>query len=161
MLKKHVCRAIWWLHKAEDVILAAAFFLMVTVSVAQIVLRNFFESSILWAEPALKVLLLVVAFLGALRATRDREHITVDALTIYIKQPYLTWVRKLVSLACGVICLFAAYSSYRFVLMEKDFASNVFLFIQSWHVATIIPLCLGLIGLRFILQSFIKQGERP
>ena len=53
----------------------------VVLAALQIVLRYGFDSGIAWADPLLRVLVLWLGLLGALAATRDRRHITIDVLS--------------------------------------------------------------------------------
>ncbi|MBU1693255.1 MAG: TRAP transporter small permease subunit, partial [Verrucomicrobia bacterium] len=51
---------------------------MVLLAAAQILLRNFFQTGFLWAEPLLGMGLLWLTMLGALAATGARRHIVID-----------------------------------------------------------------------------------
>ncbi|HIA08341.1 MAG TPA: TRAP transporter small permease subunit, partial [Chromatiaceae bacterium] len=73
-------RLIQRLHRVEDGMLATLLFLMVTLAFSQIVLRNLFDSGFIWGEPVLRVLVMWLGLGGALVATRENNHISVDAV---------------------------------------------------------------------------------
>jgi len=71
------------LHRVEDAALILALASMLVMALAQIVLRNFFDTGLLWAEPFLRILVLWVAMLGGMVATREGRHIAIDAAARY------------------------------------------------------------------------------
>ena len=60
------------IHRCEDFALIGALITMLAIALMQIVLRNFFDSGVLWAETFSRVLVLWLAMLGAMVATRER-----------------------------------------------------------------------------------------
>jgi len=54
---------------------------MVLLSFLQVLMRNFFDTGILWGDIFLRHLVLWVGFIGASLATREEKHINIDLLT--------------------------------------------------------------------------------
>ncbi len=54
---------------------------LVVIALAQIVLRYFFSNSLVWAEEASVILLLLMAWVGAARLWLVRGHVAVDIFT--------------------------------------------------------------------------------
>jgi TRAP-type C4-dicarboxylate transport system permease small subunit len=74
-------RGLIWLHRFEDGLIAFLVLLLVVLAGAQIVLRNFFDSGLPWADPVLRALVLWTGLLGALAAVREDKHISLDVLS--------------------------------------------------------------------------------
>ena len=51
---------------------------MIGIAAFQVVLRNFFDSGLYWGDSAVRVMVLWVAMLGAMVASRKDEHIRID-----------------------------------------------------------------------------------
>ena len=51
------------------------------LAVAQIVLREAFSTGFVWADELLKLLVLWLAMVGSVAASRDNRHIRIDALS--------------------------------------------------------------------------------
>ena len=61
---------------------------MILLSSAQILLRNFFDSGIDWADPLLRLLVLWVGMQGAMLATHYDKHIRIDLVSRFIPEQY-------------------------------------------------------------------------
>src|SRR5512142_1504509 len=76
-----VIRIVTW---TENALLIAMLALMVLLAAAQILFRNFFDISIFGADMMLRLLVLWVAFLGAISASREGKHIHIDAIARWL-----------------------------------------------------------------------------
>ena len=65
-MSQTAARALSWLHGFENALITVLVLLLVLLAGAQIVLRNAFGTSISWADPLLRALVLWTALLGAL-----------------------------------------------------------------------------------------------
>lgn len=126
---------------------------MLLLGATQILLRNFFDSGLLWAGPLLRVMLLWVGLLGAMAASRYDKHISIDVLSRLIDEKWRPWVRMLTDLFAGLVCAIVAYYAGRFVLDEMAYATVAFAGIPVWMLEIIIPLAFGVIALRYLLSS--------
>jgi len=142
------------IHRFEDFALIGALVTMLAIALMQIVLRNFFDAGILWAETFARVLVLWLAMLGAMVATREQNHINIDVLSRYLPEIPLQIIRVLTALAAAVICGLAAYHCYEFVLFEYEDETIAFAQVPNWLCQSIIPIGFGVMSLRFIVQSF-------
>lgn len=125
------------------------FALLVGLTFTQIILRNLFESGLVWADDAIKVLVLWIAMMGALYATRGAHHISIDVVTRFLSTAWERTIKRVLYLLAGLICGFASWYSYQFILLEYEYPSEAFLTIPSWLTQAIIPLALGAMALRF------------
>lgn len=151
-------RAIHFLHRFEDALLAAALTAMVCLAAMQILLRNALESGLGWADPVVRLLVLWVGLLGALAASRDDRQINVDVLTRLLPSKAAVAVRALTHLATAAISALVAYHAGRFVLSEYEFESIAFSGIPAWAAAAVIPVAFGGIALRYLFQA-IERGR--
>ena len=134
----------------ERCILVAIFALLVLLTGAQIVLRNLFESGLVWADDAIKVLVLWLAMSGALYATRGAKHINIDVITRFLPEDIAALIRRVLFLLSSLICGCAAWASYQFVLLEFEDPSIAFLKVPTWLTEAIIPIALALMAVRFL-----------
>lgn len=141
-----------FLHFLEDSSLVSLILALLVLSVMQIVLRNLGIAGFMWAETATRVLVLWMAFFGAMRASRIRNHIAIDVVSHYAPLPLQRVLHFIVCISCAVICGIAAYYSWDFVRDEYQSGMIAFLNIPVWLTEAIIPFGLSIITLRFILQ---------
>ncbi|MBN2365172.1 MAG: TRAP transporter small permease [Calditrichaeota bacterium] len=126
--------------------------IMVLLSFLQVILRNFFETGILWGDIFLRHLVLWVGFIGASLATRQEKHINIDILNRIVPKKSLPPIKIIIDIFSVLICFILAKASYEFVMMEKDAGSIIFENIPAWFIQIIIPAGFTLIGLRFALK---------
>ncbi|TNF86538.1 MAG: TRAP transporter small permease subunit, partial [Gammaproteobacteria bacterium] len=74
------------LHRAEDALLVILLTAMIVLACTQILLRNFFDSGIVWIDPLLRVMVLWIGLVGATVATRHNKHIRIDLLSRYFER---------------------------------------------------------------------------
>ncbi|MDA0336215.1 MAG: TRAP transporter small permease [bacterium] len=116
---------------------------------AQILLRNLFAVTWLWADPLIRHLVLWTSLLGALLATRDNRHIRIDALLRLLpggKGEILATVGDAIAAAT---CFVLTAPAVRFVIDEASFGGDAFLDVPRWIAQLIFPLVFGGMGLRF------------
>lgn len=144
------------LHALEDGILIVLLTAMLLLGVTQILLRNFFDSGLLWAGPLLRVMLLWVGMLGAMVASRQDKHIAIDVLSRLVGERWRPWLRMATDLFASVVCATVAYYAVRFVLDEMTYATPGFAGIPAWMLETVIPLAFGVIALRYLISSGLQ-----
>ncbi|MEE8311458.1 MAG: TRAP transporter small permease subunit [Candidatus Binatia bacterium] len=142
------------LHRFEDVLLSVLLAGMIVLASLQIFLRNLFETGIGWADPLVRVLVLWLALLGALAASRGDRHINVDVLSRLLPERARLGMRSLTSLATAMICGVVAYHAARFVHAELEMATTAFANVPTWVLASVIPVAFAGIALRYLLLSF-------
>jgi TRAP-type C4-dicarboxylate transport system permease small subunit len=136
---------------------------MLVLASGQIFMRNIFDAGLIWSEPMLKLLVLWATLLGAMVATRERNHINIDLLTRLLSPRVQVVQRYFIAWFSAVIVLTLAYESARFVVMEFDEGTRAFGVLPSWVAEMILPLGFTSIGLRFLLQPLVPplDKERP
>ncbi len=143
----------------EQAIVVMLFFSLLGLTLTQILLRNIFDSGLVWADDAIKVLVLWVAMTGALYATRGARHISIDVVTRFLPLASARLIRRSLFLFTAAICVTAAWSSFQFVLLELEDPTPAFLQVPTWFTQAIIPLVLSLMALRFVWVSIFLPEE--
>lgn len=151
-------RCVRWL---EDAILSVLLLGMVLLAVAQIVLRNVFASGVLWGDELLRILLLWLALVGAMIASREDRHISIDFFSRYLPSRWATRLKVVLHLLTAVICSIIAWHSFRFVQMEAEFGSRLLERFPSWWFQSILPLGFALIALRYYGHVLRGLGLHP
>ncbi len=143
----------------ENALLIAMLGLMVALAAAQIMMRNFFDVSIFGADQMLRLLVLWVAFLGAVAASRDGKHIHVDAIARWLPDRIKSGVVALTDIFTLSICLILAWQALRFIQSAHTSGEMAFGSFPVWVAALILPLGFTLIGLRYSLR-FIHHVQQ-
>lgn len=141
------------LHRAEDALLAAMLLALLLLSVLQIVLRLFFETGLAWAEPLSRMGVLWLALLGALGATRQRQHILIDVLQRLSGPRTRRVLWTITQLAAAVVAALLAWFGAGLVGLERDAPVPFVLGIPSWVPMLVLPLGFGLMALRFVFAA--------
>lgn len=127
---------------------------------AQIVMRNVFDGGWLWADNAVRLLLLWVALWGANVAARNGRHIRVELASHYLPKHWQPWLLAVCDFTCALISGFVAWHSAQFVLDEKQYGDIAFLNVPVWVCELIIPLAFVILALRFFGQSIFTALGR-
>lgn len=141
------------LHRVETGLLTTLLAAMILMAFGQIVLRNIFEVSILWADPFLRHLVLWTGMLGAAMATRDGRHIRIDTLPQLLPPRGRLILAALTNLFSAVVCSVLVRAAVKFVRDELEFGGTIFLDIPTWIVQLILPATFIIIALRFLLLA--------
>ena len=151
------------LQKIEDAILIGLLLVMILMAVLQITLRNLFDTGILWGDPLVRVLVLWIGLMGAMIASRDNRHISIDIISRYLPDRIKTLTTLLVSVFTALVCGAMAYFSLRFVWMEKTDGLMAFARVPAWLCESIIPIAFAIISVRYLLISFtcFKRVRNP
>ncbi len=153
------------LQEIEDSILVGLLLAMIGLAVAQIGLRNFFGSGIVWGDSLVRVLVLWTGLLGAMAASRSDNHIRIDVIFRYLP-PAAKHVSTLVTHGfTALICLIMTWHSARFVYMEMADGMTAFAGVPAWVCEIIIPVAFLVMGIRYLLFFFRRfvtfDSENP
>ena len=147
------------LHRFETYLLATLLTALLLVSVTQILLRMFFDTGFIWAEPVSRQGVLWLALLGALSATREKKHISIDALPRFLPPKMRQVVWTITQLGAAAITAALTWYGWGMVQLERE-APGIFVAnIPSWWPMCIFVFGFALISLRFIFAAFGKPAE--
>ncbi len=127
--------------------------IMILFSFSQVLLRNFFNDGILWADILIRQLVLWVGFLGASLAVRENKHISIDFLPNILPESWGNVIQFTVNLTAGIVSGFLAVAAWRFVQFEMEGQATLFLDIPVWIFQVILPYSFGVISARFLLKA--------
>lgn len=141
------------LHHIEDGLLVITLLSMVLLAFSQILMRNLVGTGYTWIDPLLRIMVLWVGLLGALVATRENKHISVDVLTRMLSPRLKLLSRLLTQAFASFVSGTIAWHSGLFVIDEWNYGTVAFASVPAWIPELIIPVGFGIMALRFLLQS--------
>jgi TRAP-type C4-dicarboxylate transport system permease small subunit len=126
---------------------------MILFSFGQVILRNFFDGGLLWADILLRHGVLWVGFLGASLAVREGRHISIDFLPHFLSRSWTGGIRLFVHLVTAGVSGVLAWAAWEFVLLEREFGSSLVFDVPTWFFQTVLPYSFVVITARFLLFS--------
>src|SRR5512139_1753306 len=135
----------------EDSVMIMLVTVMIFVAGSQIILRNLFDTGFSWSDPLLRIMVLWVGLVGAMAATRERRHITVDLLSRYLPARSKLVSGIITDLASAIVCALLAWHSAHFVFEEYQGGAEAFASIPAWVCESIMPFGFAVMALRFFL----------
>jgi len=147
------------LHRLEDGILVGLLLLVIGMAVTQIVLRNLFESGIVWGDVLVRILVLWIGLFGAMVASRKGNHICIDAVTRYLPGRVKGIINCVAALFTAVVCSVMVYYSLLFVWMEFEGGAIAFARVPTWVCEAVIPFAFAVIALRYFVLTLISFTE--
>lgn len=132
---------------------------MIVLGFIQVVLRNFFDSGLPWAEIVIRNLVLWVGFAGAVVATAEGRHIAIGVLLNIIPQKMKRPAHFITSIFTSFVSAVLAYAAYKFILMEKTGGGVLVGNFPLWIAELIIPLTFVFISYQFLFSAFEKPKE--
>lgn len=151
----HLKRSLEALGKAgtafENVLLLVLLLGMIGLSVAQIVLRNFFDLGFYWSDELLRTLVLWIALAGAVAASRTDKHISINLLDTLLGPKSKRLVKMVVHAFGAVICALLAWFSFEFALTTREYGDLVLGNFPAWILQLVMPIGFGLICYRYTL----------
>ncbi len=153
----------WWqrLDKigagAENALLLISLGAMILLAVAQIVARNASIGGMAFSDELLRLLVLWIAMIGAVAASRDDHHIRIDILSRFLPRRLRLSVRVLVDLFTCAVCGIVAWYGYEFVGRTGVFEDLAFGKLRLWWFQAILPIGFGLISYRYALWA-LRHG---
>jgi len=147
----------------ENTALAGVLTAMILLASAQIVLRNFFGSGIAWGDEALRLMVLWVAMLGAVAASRENRHLAIDALLRVLPAGPRAWAEILVRAFTSAVAFSLAWFSWQFLGDSREFGDTLLNNLPAWWFQSILPVGFFLIGYRYaiwVVRSVRSLGAR-
>lgn len=162
-MKKYITSINNLIAKIESVLLIIILFSMILLAFLQVILRNFFSTSIFWGDTLLRHLVLWIAFIGASLATKENRHINIDVLSRMLSKPAKRAAAIIVNLFAASVCFFLMKASITFLKYEKESGSTLFADIPVWVFQIIIAFGFGLMMLRFFIHALenVISKESP
>ena len=158
---RYLMRLLNTLKHAEEVLLVLAFVVLVGLAFTQVVLRNGFDTSIIWADVAIRILVLWVTMLGAMVATNRKKHIKIDLAERFFTPHQYRYVRGIGGLISAGLMFVLAYYCYEMVQLEYEFGTIAFAKVPTWVCQTILPIGFVSMGVQFLVHSYLYLRGCP
>lgn len=150
-----------WLDRAarlgrlvETTVLAALVAAMIGLAAGQILMRNVLGSGLSWADEALRVMVLWVTMVGAVAASREQRHVSIDVLSRYLSRSWQAWASMATNGFVALVCALLAWASYGFVAGSMEVDDRVFAGqLPAWTVQAILPVAFALLAYRYAVSS--------
>ncbi len=137
----------------ENALLVALLASLIGLGTFQIVVRNFGSGGPAWTEELVRILVLWVAMAGAMVASRNAKHISIDLVSRLVPPRARHAIAILSSLFTAAVAALIAYYCLEFVKIEYEFGSMVLDGVDAWIVQMIMPLGFGVIAARYLCHA--------
>ena len=137
---------------------------MIVISLLQIAVRKLpwlehLLGNLAWSSNFLNGALLWLAMLGALAATKTRKHIKIDLGSHLFSDRVQGLVAGITQCFAAGVAVMLAWAAGRYVWVVQSSQGQAFFGIPEWIVFTIMPVSLGLMAIRFLVQSRLAFGR--
>jgi TRAP-type C4-dicarboxylate transport system permease small subunit len=150
--------------RLESALLVVFLSVMILLAFSQVILRNFFDSGLLWGDQLVRHLVLWVGFMGAAVATSEEKHISIDALTKFLSSRIRSIVHLLTNVFALGVCWYLAEAAFHLYEEEQAAGGTLVLDIPSWVGVVILPPGYLLIafhfGVRVVHHFLAAAGQR-
>jgi len=140
----------------ENSLLATLLISMIGLASAQIFLRNFSDGGFVWADEALRLMVLWVAMLGAVAAARDDRQIAIDVLSRFMPERPQLFTLAMMNLVTAGVSFVLAWYCFSFVSESYEYEDVVLGDYPAWVFQSILPVAFFLLGYRYVIW-FIKR----
>ena len=131
---------------------------MILLASGQILLRNVFSGGFAWADEALRLMVLWVAMLGAVVASREDRHISIDVLARVLPDVIKRWAIALVNAFTAAVSYTLAWFSWEFVAESRMYEDQLLNDLPAWLFQSILPVAFFLIGYRYSVW-FLRRAR--
>ncbi|MBE9527555.1 MAG: TRAP transporter small permease subunit [Proteobacteria bacterium] len=140
----------------ERFLLVSAFLTTLFIAVLQIILRNIFDTGIIWGDSFLRISVLWIGMLGALYASRQNNHISINLGVNFLPKNYFRIIKFIVHFFTAVICMLVAWYGLHLVIMEYEYAEMAFAKIPVWLSVAIIPIVFFIMSSRYFIFAILE-----
>lgn len=137
----------------ENVALISLLLSLIGLACTQILLRNVFSMGFSWIDELVRIILLWLAMVGAVAATRDHKQIAIDLLSRFLADHWLRWVDLLTSLFAAMVTGALCFYSLRFVQQSYEFEDLLLGDWPAWIFQIILPIAFGLMFYRYTVMT--------
>ncbi len=145
------------LHRLEDGLLAVLLSALVLLATLQIFLRIGFDQSLSFADPIARALVLWVGLLGALAATREGKHISLDVLSSHLSGWQARLAHAISGLVGAIVCAVLGWYGLELVALERESSAYLVPGVPTWVPQLILPFAFFAMSLRFGLSAALGK----
>ena len=145
-----------FISRLEQILITVLLSAMILTAFLQIVLRNFFSTGLAWGDPMVRYLVIWVGFIGAVIATREGKHITIEIVSHWLPGQANRYVQSASHLFSAIVCGLLTWAAFKFVRVEALMGGSAIFALPVWVPQVIIPVAFGIMTLRFGFQFGIE-----
>ncbi|HEY8521660.1 MAG TPA: TRAP transporter small permease subunit [Gammaproteobacteria bacterium] len=140
--------------RLEDALIVLLLGGLVVLASAQIVLRNVFSMGLAWSDGLVRMLVLWLALLGALAASRDGRQIALNVLNRLLPPAPRKAAAVAAEAFAAVVCGVLAWHALAFVRDSREFGDTVLNGYPAWWFQAILPVGFALLAWRHAARSY-------
>ncbi len=129
---------------------------LIVLAASQIFMRNVLNTGVIWADELLRILVLWVALLGAVAASRDDKQIRLDVFSRFLPPAGKLVAEIVADLFTAIVCGVIAWYSFVFVREAYQYEDVLLGSLPAWIFQSVLPLAFFLISYRYLL-FFVKR----
>ena len=148
-----LARAERWGRWLEHTVLTLLLSGLILLASAQILLRNVFSTGLAWGDGLVRLMVLWLALLGAIAASRENKQIKIDLLSRSLSGPLQTVANITTDLFTAIVTGLLAWHSWRFVQESRIYGDRLLNDWPAWVFQLILPIGFGLICYRYALRA--------
>ncbi|ANO51597.1 TRAP transporter small permease [Woeseia oceani] len=141
-----------WGTAAENAALVLLLGGLMLLAVGQIIMRIFFSAGFVWVDELLKLMVLWIALIASIAASRSGRHLRIDVLSHFMPKRLARLPMFIAEGFAAGICGLLAWQSFRFVQLSHEFGDTVLVDTPAWVAHSIVPIAFGLMSYRFLLS---------
>ncbi|MGI9258616.1 MAG: TRAP transporter small permease [Gammaproteobacteria bacterium] len=154
-------RADQWGRFLENALMTLLLSGLILLASTQILLRNVFSTGLGWGDGVVRLMVLWLALLGAVAASRENKQIKIDLLTRSLSGVPQKIAQFLTDVFTVTITSLLAWHSWRFVQDSRLYGDVLVADWPAWIFQLILPVGFALLAYRSVLQTFRNLlGER-
>ena len=153
-----------WLERAdtvgrhvESLLLLVGLGALILVASGQILLRNVFSIGLVWADGMLRLTVLWLALLGAMAASRDGRHISIDIVARFLRPVPKAVLAVVRELATACVCGVLAWHAWRFVADSREFGDVLLGNLPAWGFQIIMPIGFAVMAWRHLVRALLVR----
>ncbi|MEL7310412.1 MAG: TRAP transporter small permease [Pseudomonadota bacterium] len=154
-----------WGKAAEDAVLVLLLGAMIALACSQIVMRNFFDSGLIWGDEALRLMVLWLALAGAVAASRANKHIAIDVMSRFLPPLGQRLSRLITNAFTAAVCACVAWYAADFVMQAYEYEDQLLGGLPAWWFQIVMPIAFGLMAWRYavfvIVDVFKPTAPKP
>jgi TRAP-type C4-dicarboxylate transport system permease small subunit len=133
---------------------------LVVFATAQIVLRNFFSIGLTWSDGLIHLVVLWLALLGALAATREGRHITMGAVTRWLPERMQIGAGVCSDLFAAIVTAALARYAAGLVWDSREFGDVLLNGVPAWWLQAPMPVVFALMAWQFLARAVRRVLHR-
>ena len=135
----------------EDYLIVALLGSVLFLSITQIVMRLFFNSSLIWADELVKILVLWIALVAAVSASRSDRHLKIDILDKLGFKKNIIFPKTVVTIFVFIVCALITWHSLRYIKLIYDFEESILNGFPAWIVYSVVPVSFFIMTYRYLI----------